>query len=124
MGADVNAIELGEPEEPLSVAHTGLAEKILPLGADPNKANEYDGKTPLMRGAYWIKANYLPAFIKLLVRYGADITAKNKKGKTAYDVLVETYDNPKVYEDRRQELKLTDEEMKKYLDEAKKLLRN
>lgn len=66
----------------------------------------------------------MPAFIKLLARYGADITAKNKEGKTAYDVLVETYDNPKVYEDRRQELKLTDDEMNKYLDEAKKLLRN
>ncbi len=122
MGADVNAVS--GSGEPLLVHRTDLAEKILPLGADPNKANEYDGETPLMRGAYWIKANYLPAYIKLLVRYGADITAKNKEGKTAYDVLVETYDNPKVYEDRRQELKLTDDEMNKYLDEAKKLLRN
>lgn len=121
MGADVNAVS--GSGEPLLVARTGLAEKILPLGADPNKADKY-GTTPLMSGAYSITADYLPTYIKLLIKYGADITAKNNKGKTAYDVLVETYNDPKVYEDRKKTLKLTDEEMKKYLDESKKLLRN
>lgn len=64
-----------------------------------------------MNGVYSITADYLPAYIKLLIRYGADITAKNKKGKTAYDILVETYNDPKVYEDRTTTLNLTNEEI-------------
>lgn len=123
MGADVNAVSEGGV--PLLARRPDLAEKILPLGADPNKAEEYSGATPLMRGTYLIKMNYLPAFIKLMIRYGADITAKNKKGETAYDFLVDAYDDrPGSYEDMRRRAGLTDEEMKKYLDEAKKLLRN
>lgn len=52
------------------------AEKLLELGADPNVASTYDGKTPLFvaSGFSWVDriANKDPKYVKLLLAYGAD----------------------------------------------------
>lgn len=67
-------------------------ELLLSNGADANVRNKSTNSTTLMlvAGAH---DNY-PEVVKLLISYDADITAKDKEGKTAIDYAKDRINNP------------------------------
>lgn len=59
-------------------------QKLLEMGANPNIQDNEHGETPLHIALRW--GNREP-IVKLLIEHGADLTIKNKEGKSAQDLL-------------------------------------
>ena len=64
-----------------------LAEKLVEAGANVN-ATDHEGNTPLMTASD--RYDFLPQ-IEFLCSHGADISLKNKAGKTALDIFLENH---------------------------------
>lgn len=99
LGADIN-IELGIYFTALfftiEVSHDSinLLKLVLERGANVNIRDSETGMTPLMYAAedYW-RLDAIP----LLLMYGADVMAKDKKGKTVYDYLIKSKEDSISY---------------------------
>lgn len=69
-----------EPGQPGGEGRRQIAKLLLERGADPN-ATTVNGSTPLMNAA---QGDYL-SVISMLIKSGADLTAKDRCGRTAED---------------------------------------
>jgi len=67
--------------ELVQTATAQQVQKAIDEGADPDARNE-QGRTPLM---YAVAVNHDPEMIIALLKAGADATAKDGDGKTAFD---------------------------------------
>lgn len=80
-GADPEIRDESEEKSALSYAVevdcVKCAELLIKKGADPN--DNGDGYTPLMRAARYGQYN----MVRTLIKYGADINAKDEEGRTA-----------------------------------------
>ena len=102
-GADVNEEDAFE-QVPLSACITReAADALINAGADVNKANENYGCTPLHYAIMRKKKDV----VKALIERGADLYIPDKKGETAFDMLLrKAFDkkgNPKDDEDSDEE---------------------
>ena len=97
-GADINS-KAEDGCTALHYAHTlKIAKTLVEHGADIESVNDY-GETPLI---YHSQEGILN-IVKYLLSAGANKTAKNNEGKTAYDVACDTYSN--YLRDDKEELK-------------------
>jgi len=66
-----------ESESDIKIMHA-----LIKAGADLNAVTEYNGKTPLH---YAVEGNKVE-FIEILIKAGADLSIKDKEGKTPTDL--------------------------------------
>jgi ankyrin repeat protein len=85
-GADPNAAEGSILTMPMSRGDEDTVRRLLDAGADPDRAINDRGETPLMRAASGFFGN-LP-ILRRLIAAGADLDRRDADGRTALDVAV------------------------------------
>ena len=96
-----------------------VLERLLSLGSNVNFAN-HDGLTPLMFASYARPPSVISAVISVLLKYGADVNARDRWGRSAlFYLLCSEYDAESYTESEYTESKYTES-----VTESTKLLLN
>lgn len=85
-----------------SFGSTKILEMLLRYGAKPNFARKVDGITALMLAAF----NGESEKVKILLKYNADKSIKDKNGKRALEYVDDIYDHLGVSESVKKELRI------------------